>query len=273
MEPLARVRNELRRHERVLVAFSGGVDSTLLLKLAVDALGGACHAITAISPTMAQSEIADARALATELGLGDRYHAVTTNELDNSNYRANPTTRCAMCKTELMTVAEPLAQRLGARVALGTVTDDLGDFRPGIAAAKDHGAVMPLVDAGLDKAAVRQLSQELGLRTWNKPQLACLSSRFPYGTEITAERLRQVDGLEDALRELGFGQVRVRYHGDVARLEIDTSEMARLADPDLRARLVQAGKRHGFVYVAMDLAGFRSGSSNEVLTQLGKRGA
>ena len=172
--------------------------------------------------------------------------------------------RCALCKTELMDVAAPIAASLGgAPVALGTNVDDLGDVRPGIAAARGRGARMPMVDVQLSKAEVRALSRELGLRTWDKPQLACLSSRFPYGTQITPDRLRRVDAFEDGLRDLGFRQVRVRFHDTIARLEIDNSELARIVD--VRDQVVALGKQLGFHYVALDLGGFRSGSLNEVL--------
>jgi uncharacterized protein len=265
---LARLRDELAGYERLLVAFSGGVDSAFLLRVAADVLGDRCHAVTAVSATMARSEIADARALGAEL-VGARHHVVASHELEVPGFAANPTDRCAMCKTELMDVARPLADRLGVhRIALGTNVDDLGDFRPGIAAARDHGAVMPMVDAGLTKPEIRTLSRELGLRTWDKPQLACLSSRFPYGTSITLERLRQVDDFEDGLRALGFRQLRVRWHEQVARLEIEAAELPRVLEQ--RAAIVALGKRLGFAYVALDLAGFRSGSANEVLT-IGKK--
>ena len=255
----------------VVVAFSGGVDSAFLLRVAVDALGDRAHAVTAVSPTMAKSEIADAKALGAELGLGDRHHLIAADELTVPGYAANPIDRCALCKTELMAVAAPIAARVGGPVALGTNLDDLGDHRPGVAAARAHGAIMPMVDVGLSKAEIRSLSRALGLRTWDKPQLACLSSRFPYGTTITHARLRQVDDFEDGLRELGFGQVRVRYHETVARLEVDGDSLPRMVDPAIRAAVVALGERLGFTYVAVDLAGFRSGSLNRVLVPLGRR--
>src|SRR5687768_9021887 len=262
----------LTGYGRVVVAFSGGVDSAFLLKVAVDALGADCHAVTAVSPTMARSEIQGSIELAAALGLGARHHVVDSHELEVPGFADNPTHRCAMCKTELMTVAAPIAARLGAPIALGTNCDDLGDFRPGIAAAKDAGAVMPMVEVGLDKAEIRALSRALGLRTWDKPQLACLSSRFPYGTRITPERLRMVDALEDGLRELGLRQVRARFHDTVARLEVEAGELPRLVEPGVRDAVVALGRRLGFTYVALDLAGFRSGSANEVpLVALGRR--
>ncbi|MGN6110408.1 MAG: ATP-dependent sacrificial sulfur transferase LarE [Kofleriaceae bacterium] len=264
MSKLDALRTALAAYDQVVVAFSGGVDSAFLLKVCADVLGARCHAITAVSQTMARSEIADARALAAELGLGDRHHVIESHELEVPGFADNPAHRCALCKTELMDVAGPVAAGLGgAPVALGTNLDDLGDVRPGISAARERGARMPLVDAGFTKADVRAASRELGLRTWDKPQLACLSSRFPYGTQITPDRLRRVDAFEDGLRDLGFRQLRVRFHDAIARLEIEVSELPRAVEQ--RDAIVALGKQLGFSYVALDLAGFRSGSLNEVL--------
>jgi uncharacterized protein len=227
-------------------------------------LGERCHAVTAVSQTMARSEIADAKALAQELGLGDRHHVIESHELEVPGFADNPTHRCALCKTELMDIAGPVAAGLGgAPIALGTNLADLGDVRPGIAAAKDRGAIMPLVDAQFTKADVRAASRAIGLRTWDKPQLACLSSRFPYGTQITPDRLRRVDAFEDGLRALGFKQIRVRFHDTIARLEIEVSELPSVIP--MRDQIVALGKQLGFSYIALDLAGFRSGSLNEVL--------
>lgn len=262
-DKLAGLRAQLAESERLVVAFSGGVDSAFLLAVASEVLGERCHAVTAVSPTMARSEIADATALARELGLGDRHHVIESHELEVPGFTDNPAHRCALCKTELMDVAGPIAARLGAPVALGTNLDDLGDVRPGIAAAQARGARMPLVDAGFTKADVRAASRALGLRTWDKPQLACLSSRFPYGTQITPDRLRRVDAFEDGLRALGFRQIRVRFHDTIARLEIEASELPAVLPA--REQIVALGKQLGFAYIALDLAGFRSGSANEVL--------
>lgn len=263
MAKLDALRDALRGYGRIVVAFSGGVDSAFLLKVAADTLGEHCHAVTAVSETMARSEVADAAALGAELGLGARHRVVRSHELERAGFTDNPTHRCALCKTELMEIAAPIAAELGAEVALGTNLDDLGDVRPGITAAIDRGARMPLVDAGLTKPEIRALSRALGLRTWDKPQLACLSSRFPYGTRITPERLRRVDAFEDGLRALGFRQLRVRFHDAIARIELDPAELARIVE--VREAVIALGKELGFTYVALDLAGFRSGSLNEVL--------
>ena len=249
-------------YRSALVCFSGGVDSTLLLRVAHDVLGDRCVALTAVSITMAASERAAARELAA--GIGARLEVVESHELERPGFAQNPTDRCYHCKAELLEIARPRADALAlAEVLIGTNLDDLGDHRPGLAAANERGARNPLVEAGMTKADVRALSRNLGLPTWDKPQLACLSSRFPYGTEITAERLRQVDGFEDALRALGFRQLRVRYHGDVARLEIEIADMARALEN--REAIVKAGRSHGFTFVALDLAGFASGSLNQLI--------
>jgi pyridinium-3,5-biscarboxylic acid mononucleotide sulfurtransferase len=261
---LGRLREIVRSYDGLLVAFSGGVDSTLLLRVGVDELGARCHAVTCVSETMARSESDDARRLGSELGLGERHHVVESSELERPGFADNPRHRCAMCKTELMDIAAPLAARLGlSTIALGTVTDDLGDDRPGIAAAAARGACSPLLEAGLGKGDVRELSRELGLRTWNKPQLACLSSRFPYGTRITPERLRQVDRFEDGLRALGFTQLRVRFHESIARLELDADDLVRAVQPDVRRAILELGAELGFTYVTLDLRGYRTGSLNE----------
>jgi pyridinium-3,5-biscarboxylic acid mononucleotide sulfurtransferase len=251
-------------YDSALVCFSGGVDSMLLLRVAHDVLGERCTALTAVSVTMAKSE----RQAAIDLGksLGVKHEVVESNELERPGFASNPTNRCYHCKSELLEIAQPTAQRLGLQtVLLGTNLDDLGDHRPGLDAARERGAQQPMVDAGLSKAEVRRLSQQLGLPTWDKPQLACLSSRFPYGTEITAERLEQVDGFEDGLRRLGFRQLRVRYHGDVARLELEEAALPAALQPEVRRQIVELGRRQGFTFVALDLAGFASGSMNQLI--------
>ena len=259
-----RLRQIIAGYDSALVCFSGGVDSMLLLKVAHDVLGDRATALTAVSITMARSERQGAIELAEALGV--RHEVVESHELERPGFAENPTNRCYHCKTELLEIARPLADKLGLReVLLGTNVDDLGDHRPGLDAARERGARQPMVEAGLTKPEVRDLSRQLGLPTWDKPQLACLSSRFPYGTEITPERLQQVDAFEDGLRELGFRQLRVRYHGEVARLELEQDALQRAIDPEVRRRVVELGRRVGFTFVALDLAGFASGSLNQLV--------
>ena len=263
-EKHARLRGLIADCGSALVCYSGGVDSTLLLKVAHDMLGQRCVAMIALSPTMAASERKAAIDLAAEIGA--RVEVTESHELSRPEFRMNPKDRCYYCKGELLELAAPLAKRLGLNeVLLGTNVDDVGDYRPGLQAAKDHGARQPLADATLTKAEVRELSKELGLSTWDKPQLACLSSRFPYGTEITPERLAQVDSFEDGLRGLGFRQMRVRWHGEIARLELELADLARAVEPEIRGAILKLGRELGFTFVAVDLAGFSSGSLNQLL--------
>ena len=263
-EKLLRLHAVLADCGSALVCFSGGVDSMLLLRVAHDVLANRCVAMTAASETLAASERRGAVELAALVGC--RHEVVSSHEMQRPGFAENPTNRCYHCKAELLELAHPLAERLGlATILLGTNRDDLGDHRPGLSAANERGARHPLLEADLDKTEVRALSRALGLPTWDKPQLACLSSRFPYGTEITPERLRQVDGFEDDLRALGFRQLRVRYHGQTARLELETAEMPRALEPSIREQIVTKGRRHGFTFVALDLAGFTSGSLNQLV--------
>lgn len=260
----AEMRRLIAEGGSALVCFSGGVDSMLLLRVAQDVLGDRCVAMTAVSITMAQSEREAAAALARSLGV--RHEVIESHELERPGFAQNPVDRCYHCKAELLEIARPMAERLGLnQILLGTNLDDLGDHRPGLRAADERGARHPMVDAGLTKPEVRALSKELGLPTWDKPQLACLSSRFPYGTEITPTRLRQVDAFEDGLRALGFQQLRVRFHGEIARLELEPNAMARALEPATREAIVSLGHRLGFAFVSLDLAGFASGSLNQLV--------
>ncbi len=254
----------LRRAGRLLVAFSGGVDSSYLALAAHRALGDGVLAVTAVSPSYPASHRAMAEEIVRDFGIPHRF--VETREMENPDYRANRPDRCYHCKDELFTVLGSLRRELGFdAVAYGVNTDDTGDFRPGHRAADEHAVLSPFLDAALSKAEIRALSREAGLPTAELPASACLSSRLPYGTEVTPERLEQVEKGEDALRALGFRQVRLRHHGELARLEIAPDELPRALDPAMAARLVAAIRPLGFRYVSLDLEGYRTGSLNEVL--------
>jgi len=253
------LRSGLRRLDRVAVAFSGGADSAFLAWVANDTLGPErTLAVTAVSASLAAEEAADCASLASEWGL--RWQAVDTAELNRPEYVANGTDRCFHCKAELMDVVAPLAASEGATVVLGVNVDDLGDHRPGQQAAAERGATFPLVEAGFTKADVRQASRALGLRTWDKPAAACLASRIPYGTPVTLSTLDGVGRAEAALHRLGFRQVRVRHHGEVARVEVEVDDLE--AALVRRIELVTAVRAAGYRWVTLDLEGFRSGNLN-----------
>ena len=251
--------------ESVAIGYSGGVDSTLLLKVAVDVLGENAVAMIGRSETYPTREFEEAVKIAESIGA--RYVVVNTEETDSIKFKENPVNRCYFCKTELFGKLEEIARREGLKwIADGTITDDVGDFRPGMKAKAENNVRSPLLEAGLSKAEVRELSKHLGLPTWDKPAFACLSSRFPYGMSITKENLTKIDNAETFLRDEGFRFFRVRFHDErTARIEVGAQEIRRLLDESLREKLVAHLKELGFTYVTLDLQGYRSGSMNEAL--------
>ena len=256
---LTSTRDIVRGLESVLVAYSGGVDSTLLLKLAMDELGDKGVAVLASSPAYPESEQREARELARAMGA--RLVEVNTNEVELDAYARNNPDRCFHCKEELFDTLAPVQHELGlAYLAYGATADDAGDHRPGHASAVRRGVRFPLLEAGMAKSEIRAAARSLGLPNWNKPSFACLSSRIPHGTQVTVAALRQIEAAEDALKALGFRQVRVRHHGDVARIEVDQQEIARLMTE--RERVAAAVRAAGYKFVSADLEGYSTGSLN-----------
>ncbi|MFI5372148.1 MAG: ATP-dependent sacrificial sulfur transferase LarE [Candidatus Eisenbacteria bacterium] len=261
---LALLREWLAGHERVVVAYSGGVDSSVLLRVAHEVLGARAVGVIGRSDSYAAHELA--LALEQAARFGARVEVVTTGELADPNFRANPTDRCYHCKSELYRELATLAARLGAAVVVdGTIVDDLTDWRPGRRAADEREVRSPLAELGFDKADVRAVATHYGLASALKPASPCLASRIPYGTEITRENLSQVERGEALLRALGFATCRLRHHGEVARIEVPIGELARTLDPKVRSRLVAELRLIGYRYVTIDLEGFRSGSLNRTL--------
>ena len=263
-EKLKQLRELLKSMKRVVIAYSGGVDSTFLAKVAYDLLGDDVLAVTADAEIHPRSEMEDAIRLAKEIGL--RHEIIHLTPLEDPEFVRNPSDRCYHCKRALLHKLAEIAARWGTRYVLhGENVDDAGDFRPGTRAAEEMGARAPLREVGLTKSEIRELSRGMGLTTWDRPSMACLASRFPYGMRITSDSLNAVEGAEDLLRGLGFRQVRVRHHEDIARIEVPEEEMGRLFDPDVRRQIVERLSELGYPYVTLDLKGYRMGSMNEVL--------
>jgi uncharacterized protein len=263
-QKLGALRARLRELGSVLVCYSGGVDSAFVLAVAHQELGPKAVGMTAVSPSLAPAEREEAAIVARRIGADHRL--VESAEIDDPSYVANNPDRCFHCKSELYRIAAKKQAEWGlSSIVNGTNTDDLGDYRPGLDAARAASVVSPLVELGFSKADVREGAAAVGLPIWDKPAAACLSSRIPFGTSVTRERLTQIGGFEASLKQLGFRQVRVRYHGELARIELGGEELLRAAEPETRALIVASGKEHGFRYITLDLGGYRMGSHNEVL--------
>ncbi|MEY3868501.1 MAG: hypothetical protein RLZZ338_2392 [Cyanobacteriota bacterium] len=264
-EKLNLLQSLFRDMEKALIAYSGGIDSTLVAKVAYDVLRDRALAVTAISPSLLPEDLEDARVQASEIGIN--HEVVETNEMGNPNYTSNPVNRCYFCKSELHDTLKPLAILRGyPYVVDGVNADDLKDYRPGIQAAKERGARSPLAEVGITKLEVRQLAKELALPWWDKPAQPCLSSRFPYGEEITIQKLQRVGRAERYLRQLGLKTLRVRSEGDTAKIELPPEEIKEFVLSTDLSILVSAFQEFGFIYVTLDLEGFRSGKLNQVLS-------
>ncbi|MEB3217064.1 MAG: ATP-dependent sacrificial sulfur transferase LarE [Nostocales cyanobacterium 94392] len=266
IEKLEQLKALFKDMEQALIAYSGGVDSTLVAKIAYDVLEDKALAVTAVSPSLLPEELEDAKIQAAIIGIP--HQVVETHEMKNPNYTSNPVNRCYFCKSELHDTLKPLAQKWGYPYVIdGVNADDLHDYRPGIQAAKERGARSPLAEVNVSKAEVRQISQYLNLPWWDKPAQPCLSSRFPYGEEITVSKLQRVGRAEVYLRKLGWKNLRVRSQDDTARIELPPEQIQNfILNTDLKS-IVSAFQEFGFMYVTLDLEGYRSGKLNQVLTQ------
>jgi len=264
-EKLKQLKSLFQEMERALIAYSGGVDSTLVAKIACDVLGDRALAVTAVSPSLLPEELEEAQQQAVQIGI--KHELIETHEMDNPNYVANPINRCYFCKSELHDTLKPIASERGyPYVVDGVNADDLQDYRPGIQAAKERGARSPLAEVGVTKAEVREISHQLGLSWWNKPAQPCLSSRFPYGEAITIAKLQRVGRAEIYLRKLGYQNLRVRSEGDTARIELPPQQIENFVVTTDLPKLVKAFQNFGFIYVTLDLEGYRSGKLNQVVT-------
>ena len=264
-EKLNQIQAIFQEMERALIAYSGGVDSTLVAKIAYDVLGDQAIAVTAVSPSLLPEDLEEARIQAAAIGI--QHQEIETQEMENPNYTSNPVNRCYFCKSELHDTLKPLAQQWGySYIVDGVNADDLKDYRPGIQAAKERGVRSPLAEVGLTKLEVRELSKSLGLITWDKPAQPCLSSRFPYTEEITIAKLQRVGKAEIYLRKLGWSHLRVRSEADTARIELPPEKIQEFVLKTNLPQLVQAFQEFGFIYVTLDLEGYRSGKLNQVLS-------
>lgn len=265
-QKLEQLKNLFEQMEKALIAYSGGVDSTLVTKIAYDVLGERALAVTAVSPSLLPEELEEAKRQANFIGI--KHELVKTDEMNNPNYTSNPIDRCYFCKSELHDTLKPIALKRGyPYVVDGVNADDLQDYRPGIAAAKERGARSPLAEVGVTKAEVREISHKLGLSWWDKPAQPCLSSRFPYGEEITISKLQRVGRAEVYLRQLGYQNLRVRSTGDTARIELLPEQIQSFVLETDLSQLVKTFQDFGFTYVTLDLEGYRSGKLNRVLSE------
>lgn len=264
-EKFQQLKDNIKKRGSAAVAFSGGVDSTFLVRVAHEILGDKLVAVTATSSTYPERELKEAIQYAKDMGV--KHIIISSEELDIEGFASNPKNRCYYCKKELFTKINEVAKQNSVQYVFdGSNVDDNGDYRPGMQAARELEVISPLKEANLTKADIRELSKELGLPTWDKPSFACLSSRFPYGNKITLQKLKMVDEAEQYLLDLGIRQVRVRHHGEIARIEVSPEERVQFFDVEVMDKIGEKFKKIGFTYVTLDMLGYRTGSMNEVLS-------